>query len=183
MKVRAGLTLVELLASLVIAAMLMAAALGATVSLARSELAVRRQAAGPEPLRPALEDLVGSDLLHAHHYREARDGFAVETDVRLAAGTLRLEHVPAVVTYQVRKVGEQSCLLRTQETAPEPPRTELVALGVGGAALVPQKEGRANAYGWKPMTGPCAVRLAFGQAGSEGAALVVRVPGRSPDSR
>ncbi|MBE3070514.1 MAG: prepilin-type N-terminal cleavage/methylation domain-containing protein, partial [Planctomycetes bacterium] len=112
MRPRRGLTLVELLSGLAIAAMLAAAALGVTTALARSELALRRAQAGPETLGAALKALLEMDLVHAHHWRAVEGGFALQTTARLTGPTLRLEHVPAEVTYRVVRAGDSAYLVR-----------------------------------------------------------------------
>lgn len=181
MRTKPALTLVELLASLAIVTMLVVAALGVTTTLARSELAIRRQADRREGLGPAGEDLIRSDLLHAHHWRGAKDGFAVQTNARLTAGTFALEHVPSVVTYRVHKADERPCLVRVQETAPGPPVTELVAVGVRSVALAPEKDVRPNAYGWKALVDGCTVRLIFDEDGKVPRDLDVHVPREGPN--
>lgn len=179
MRVNRGLTLVELLVSLTIAALLAVAALQATASLTRSERVVRREADRPERLKPALETIIGADLVHTHHFREAPGGFAVQTHVRLSAGTLRLEHVPSQVTYQVRKVADRPYLVRVQEAPGEKAVVELVAAGVRDARFVPAKPVNANAEGWKPVAGACLVRLEFDATGAE--TLEIRNPQDSPN--
>lgn len=166
MRGKQALTLVELLVSLTIAALLAVAALQATASLARSERAVRREADRPEYLKAALETIIGTDLVHAHHFREVPGGFAVQTHVRLTAGTLRLEHVPSEVTYRSRKVADRPYLVRIQETAGEKATAELVAAGVRDARFVPAKPVNANAEGWRPIASACVVRLDFEAAGA-----------------
>jgi prepilin-type N-terminal cleavage/methylation domain-containing protein len=179
MQAKRALTLVELLVSLSIAAMLAVAALQATASLARSERVLRREAERPEHLRAALETVVGADLIHAHHFRETAGGFAVQTHGRLAPGTLRLEHVPAEVTYQVRKVAERPYLVRLQRAADQEDLVELAAAGVRQVRLVPAKPVNANAEGWRPIAGPCVVRLEFDDAGAQ--TLEIRRPETGPN--
>lgn len=175
MKARSALTLVELMASLVIVTMLVVAALAATTAMARSELALRRIDEATEGPAPGLAALLETDLVHAHHWRPLEDGFAIQTNVRLSVGTLRLEHVPSVVTYEVRRIDGRPHLVRVQETAPEPPRTELVAVGAGRVTLAPDKDIRPNALGWKAIGGGCTVRVAFEREGGASREVAVRV--------
>jgi prepilin-type N-terminal cleavage/methylation domain-containing protein len=156
-----GLTLVELLVSLAIAAILVVAALGASASIARAHLKVHQDDVRPERLQDALQTIVGMDLLHGHHYRDAVDGFSVQTYASLATGTLRLEHVPAVATYRIRKVGERTHLVRVQETAGQVLQMELVAADVRSVRLVPAKPVNPGPDGWKPLVGPCVVQVEF----------------------
>ena len=160
-----GLTLVEVLVSLVIVAMLMAAAMGITASLARSQVVLRKADAGPERLAQAVEAILKTDLLHAHHHRAARDGFSVQTSAHLVARSLALEHLPTAVTYQVRRVGERPCLFRTQAGGLEKLETDLVAIGVRAVRFMPGKDVQPNAEGWKPFAGRCAVEVEFEPTG------------------
>jgi len=172
---RPGLTLVELLASLTIAAMLMVTALTATVSMARSEGVLRRETEAERAEGPVLEALLEADLLHAHHWQPVPEGFTIQTTAYLAPRTLRLEHVPSTVTYRVETVNEQSCLVRVQEVSADPPWGEVVAVGVSHAALVPAKDIRANAYGWKPLPVACEVRLTFAEDGQPARSVAISI--------
>lgn len=154
-----ALTLVELLASLAIVTMLVVAALGVATSLARSELAIRKMADGKEALRPALKSLVGADLVHAHRWRTVGNGFALQAHMRLTSKALRLEHVPSVVTYRVRRIDQVPYLVRVQETAPDPPQAGLVAAGVTDIVLVPMRDARSTVDGWETLAGGCTVRV------------------------
>jgi len=180
MNPRRGLTLVELLASLTVTALLTAAALTATVSMARSELALRRRDEDQRAAGPVLEALLEADLLHAHHWRPVAEGFSVQTGARLAPRTLRLEHVPATVTYRVETVEAQCCLVRVQAAPPEAPREALVAVGVRRAELVPDKDIRANAHGWKPLPAGCEVRFTLAAKGEPERLVAIRIERGDP---
>ena len=172
MRRRQGLTLVELLAGLVIASALAVAALGVTTAIARSELALRRNDSGPASSAAALKALVETDLVHAHHWRPVDGGFALQTTARLAGQGMRLEHVPAEVTYRVTGEGDRTYLVRSQETPPERPSSELAAVGATAAVLVPEKDVRPNRFGWKAISGGATARVSFG-----GTEVVVTLPG------
>jgi prepilin-type N-terminal cleavage/methylation domain-containing protein len=162
---RRAFTLIEVLVSLAVVAMLVVAALAVSTSLARSELVIRKKAAGPENLQAALDAMIGTDMQHAHHYRTASGGFSFQTHAHLAAGSLALEHLPAVVTYEVRSVGERQCLVRTQEASGEAARTELVAMGVRSVRFQPAKKPGGTSE-WKAVSGTCLVAVEFGEPGS-----------------
>jgi hypothetical protein len=156
------MTLVELLVSLAVAAMAAVAAMTVTVSLARSEAALRREADRADRFAPALENVVRMDLEHAHHWKAVPGGFALRTNVRLNAGDLEVEHVPAAVTYAVREAGGRRALVRTQETPPEPPRTELVAMDADAIMLAPARQVRPGPDGWAPLAGNATVTVTTG---------------------
>jgi prepilin-type N-terminal cleavage/methylation domain-containing protein len=162
---RRAFTLIEVLVSLTIVAMLVVAALAVSTSLARSELTIRKKAAGPENLQAALEAMVGTDLQHAHHYKTTSAGFSFQAHAHLAAGSLALEHLPAVVTYEVRTVGERQCLVRTQEASGEAVRTDLVAMAVRSVRFQPAKKPGGTSE-WKAISGTCVVAVEFGEPGS-----------------
>jgi hypothetical protein len=162
--------------SLAAASLLMVAALGITTSLARSELMVRRQEAGPEHLRAAVESLVRRDLAHTRHWREAEGGFALQADIRLPAAGLRLEHVPMEVTYTVRPAGGRPALFRRQQAAGESATEELVALDVRRCTLQPARAVRPGPDGWRPMGGGYVVSVALGPEATSGADIEIIVP-------
>ena len=171
-----ALTLVELLASLVIVTMLVIAALGVTTSLARSELTLRRQEGEADGPDRALRALVEADLVHAHHWRSVEGGFAVQTNVRLDSKTLRLAHVPSVVTYRIRKVDQRSYLVRIQETGRKAQHVELAAVGAAQITFTPEKDIRPNRYGWTALTDGCTIRIALEGEGTAAREVSVRIP-------
>ena len=168
---RRGLTLVEMLVALVITTLLAVAALRVVTTLARTEKVA--QAAGEgDYLRAAIERTLATDILGADHFRETAGGFAVRTRVSLKAGTLAPEHLPSIVTYEVRKVGERQHLVRRQQTLAEAESVDLVAADVRGIRIAVDGEARADAEGWKELTAAAIVTVALGKAGS--AEFVVR---------
>lgn len=177
---RRGLTLVEMLASLAIVAMLMVTALAVTTSVARSRLTLRAGDGAGATLRRGAAALLETDLVHASHWRETTDGFALQTLVCLSARTMALQHVPSVVTYRVVETDAGRCLVRVQETSPEPPQTELVAVAVQGLTLEPGRQVRPNRYGWRPLAGGCTATLTVGGPGIPANRVRVRVPGKEP---
>jgi len=156
-----ALTLVELLASLVIASILAVAALSISTALAKSTLAIRREERGPRALEASLASLLKADLVHAHHWQPVEGGFALQTTARLNHPTPTLEHIPAIISYRVVVLEDRAYLVRTQETPPEPPTSELVAVGATDIVLKPEADVRPNRFGWKALDGSCTVSLTF----------------------
>ena len=150
-------------------------------ALARSDLALRREGRGAAALEAPLTALLESDLVHAHHWRPVEGGFALQTTARLAGPTLRLEHVPALVTYRIVPVDGRGHLVRGQETPPEPPTAELAAIGASAAALVPGKDVRPNRFGWKALDTGCTVRVTL--AGEAPGEVTVRLAGEGTQKR
>jgi hypothetical protein len=126
---RRALTLVELVVALAITTMLAVAALQVVSTLARTER-VASAAEETDALGSSLRQLLSGDLLNADRTREAGDGFTIRTHTYLAPGGAAPQHLPSLVTYEVRKVGRRSCLFRRQQCLVEPETSELVAAGV-----------------------------------------------------
>ena len=152
---RTGLTLIELLATLAIATLLLGATLVVLAAMGRAERADigrHETAFAPERLR----EILTIDLEHARRCRVDAGGVTLQTLARLRRTDLELEHVPTTVRYEVRRVGQESWLVRVQDDfiagAGDDPggrevRRELVCSGVGGIALRSAGEGA----GAKPM--------------------------------
>ena len=138
--------------------MLAVATTGILAAMTRSELATRTWTADDHAAR-SIEALLAADMTHAHHFKVLPDGFAVQSTAHLEAGTLRLDHLPTVVTYQVRQVNQKPCLFRRQVCAVEPAWTELAAAGVRTVRLVPARDVQAGADGWKSLTTKVVVRV------------------------
>ena len=141
-----GLTLVELMATLVIAAMVTAAALAAVADLARVEGMERNRQQEVTWLEP-VRNLLASDLVHATQYQAVAGGFALKAQASLDADTMEQRHLPASVQYVVRRIGARSWLVRVEQ--PETGGnglTELVCPDVKSILLEPVPEA-ANASG------------------------------------
>ena len=180
---RRGLTLVELLASLVIVTLLMVTALSVTTAVARSRLVLEADDGRREALRRGAETLLAADLVHAHHWRPTEDGFAVQTLVRLSGAAMTLEHVPSEVTYEIVQADGPPCLVRVQVTPPDEPQRELVAVGAREIVLEPDGQTRPNRYGWRPLAGGSTAALTVGGADGVGDRVEVRVPGPDGGTR
>jgi prepilin-type N-terminal cleavage/methylation domain-containing protein len=165
MRPRTGLTLVELLAGLVIAALLSMAALAVASGLLRSER-LGRKAHEAESMRAALGRLFEADLLGAARFREVEGGFQLDTFSCLASGDLARSHLKAVVTYEVRAAGGRPCLVRGQESEREEAGAELVATGVRDVRIRPVgSEPKASRDGWKALGAAAAVTVVLGDGG------------------
>ena len=113
-----ALTLVELVVALAITTMLAVAALQVVSTLARTER-VASAAEETDALGDSLRLLLVGDLLNADRTRETAGGFTIRTHTYLAPGAAAPQHLPSLVTYEVRKVGQRSCLFRRQQCLAE----------------------------------------------------------------
>jgi len=172
---RRGLTLVEMLVALVITTLLAVAALRVVTTLARTEKVAQAIGEG-NYLKNAIERTIAADVLGADHFRETAGGtaggFALRTRLSLKAGTLAPEHLPSIVTYEVRMVGERPCLVRRQQTLAEAESVDLVATDVRGIRIAAEGPSRADAEGWKELTTAATVTVAVGKTDS--AEFIVR---------
>ncbi len=124
-----GFTLIELMASLAITAMLAAGTLVVVANLAADQVTIRRtrESVWPDDLQAMLE----LDLRQARHYRTTADGFELHTYTCIEGAPSRLRRLPVRVRYQTAGSDDgPSCLLRIQRFAHEEPRRDLVACGV-----------------------------------------------------
>lgn len=158
---RAGLTLVELLATLAIVSALTAASLRVVTGLSRSENLSERHSVIPD-LEAGLADLLRGDLAHAYKVRGTREGFALRTYASLRREDLELRHVKADVSYHLRQVdGGPTLLVRIQRGPDGKEMAELVSCGVASMSLAPADDPQARlSRNWEPV--PEAVRISVG---------------------
>lgn len=124
-----GFTLIEMMASLAITAMLAAGTLVVVANLAADQAAARQ--AGESVSPDNLRDMLELDLRQARHYRTTADGFELHTYTCIEGAPSRLRRLPVLVRYQTAGSDDgPSCLLRIQSFGKEPPRRDLVACGV-----------------------------------------------------
>ncbi len=113
---RPGLTLVEMMITLAITAMLTAGALRLITRLSQNAAAMESAAMEmPAPHEAALARLLEEDLQQARRMRLARHGFELQTVCALNRQSLEVEHRPITVGYQVQQVGQRKWLLRIQQ--------------------------------------------------------------------
>lgn len=129
-----AMTLMEITVAMAIAGLLMAGVLGAVRALARDGMATalpHDQAVTEAGLRNVLE----ADIMHARRYRATDKGFELETSSALDPATMEIDHVPAVVAYEIRPAGKRNWLVRSQTSDIQKPQTELVLAGVKAIAI------------------------------------------------
>lgn len=132
-----GLTLVELLVALAVASLLAFAALRATTALWRSQAAAEPLTAQQDNLA-GLDRLLAAELIHADRYRNVPGGFELQSRAELEEKTLDRRHLPSLVRYEVRTVGQSSWLVRTQtRDQAGKPTVELVYPDVTAVSLHP----------------------------------------------
>ena len=147
-----GLTLIELMVALAIAALLTTAVLGVTGRLLRAEVLNRRAAAGLSRTS-GLEYLLEMDLLHAQRFRCRDNGFELQSVAALRAEDLETAHLGSLVRYEVREIAGRSWLVRTQQSVAAGDFTRLVCSGVKAVSLRPAKGERAvrSSRRWRPV--------------------------------
>jgi prepilin-type N-terminal cleavage/methylation domain-containing protein len=141
MRPSGGFTLIELMASLAITALLATGTLLVVANLAADQATAQRagESASPDDLQAMLE----LDLRQARHYRTTAGGFELHTYTCIEGDPSRLRRLPVLVRYEAAG-GETgpSCLLRIQSFDKQPPRRDLVACGVKDIYIGrPRKDG------------------------------------------
>ena len=129
-----AMTLVEITVAMAIAGLLMAGVLGAVRALARDGMATalpHDQAVTEAGLRNVLE----ADIMHARRYRATQKGFELETTCALDPATMEIDHVPAVVAYEIRQAGKRTWLVRSQTSGIQKSQIELVLADVKAIAI------------------------------------------------
>jgi prepilin-type N-terminal cleavage/methylation domain-containing protein len=129
MRRNAGLTLIELIAALTIAAMLMTAVLGVVTTLSRGQAAQKGQCEAVS-LRLRLQSLMAPDFRSARQCRSTDQGLELTCGAGLDPETLELRHLDSTVTYKVVRLGAESCLVREQNSEVLGGFSELVCRGV-----------------------------------------------------
>jgi prepilin-type N-terminal cleavage/methylation domain-containing protein len=108
-----GMTLIELLAAMAIAAAVMAAALTVTAGLSKADLRARA-GDGHEALRAGLRNILTVDLTHAQWFRNTANGFELRTLAALEGQGAELRHLDTTVAYAVRPINGVQWLIRLQ---------------------------------------------------------------------
>jgi hypothetical protein len=155
---RRALTLVELVVALVITTMLAVAALQVVGTLARTQR-VASAAEETDSLGASLRQLLTGDLLNADRTREAGAGFTIRTHMYLAPGAAAPQHLPSLVTYEIRKIGQRSCLFRQQQCLVEPETSDLVATGVQAVKI--SGTGTSTVDDWRGLAPVVTVTVEF----------------------
>ncbi len=176
MRRRTGLTLIELMAALAIAAILAVGVLAVTAGLSRADSIARRMDARTD-LRQRLGTMLSADLAHARRYRPIGQGFQLGAGVLLDGGTMELRHGPSTIIYLPRRVGDGSWLARVQRSPNQRDWTELAARGVIAAELKPVagKEAEADKDGWRPMPAEVSVEVRFDDPAHPAEVFAIRV--------
>ena len=134
-----------------------------------------RNRKGPASLQAELADLIGMDVVHARRYRNHAGGMTLTTQSSLAPKTLALEHLPAEVSYEVRKIGAESWLVRKQSLPRGGRLTELVCSGVSAIRLeTPGKQAKGKMPESKALPAAVEVKLVLQDAGADEITLPYR---------
>ncbi len=169
-----GFTLVEMLAATALSVLLAGATLGvvAQLSLSRDHLAGKQL---EHQGRQGIEQLIEMDLSTATRFKQLADGFALETQTALKDPSLRIEHVPVVVTYRIAHSDRDGALLlRAQQSPSGGNMVEIAAHGIERITIVPQ--GGSGPQGprerWQPM--PESLRFTLSRNGGKDQLLTWR---------
>jgi prepilin-type N-terminal cleavage/methylation domain-containing protein len=128
-----GLTLVEMVVALAIAAVLLAGTLTVTAHLPRSQGRLHQRSERSN-VTEAVARLFDLDVLQADQVRLTPNSVELRTHATLSpAGEVR--HVPGFVTYGLRSVSGRTWLYRRQQCADGKVSTALVCSGVMALAM------------------------------------------------
>ncbi len=148
----AGLTLIEVTVAMALTGVLMAAMLRVVTRLSRDP-AIRGTISDQRLLADRLYGLLAADVVHAERYRvekgekspagASEKGFSLQTRSSLAAKTLELRHLAATVTYELRRVGSETWLVRVQQAGGGEPTAGLICSGVRAVRIASSADGKA----------------------------------------
>ncbi len=157
-----GLTLIELMVTLAIVGLLMTATLGVVTNLSRAErVGVRSHQTAL--LRTKLRPLLARDIGHAGHHSRAAKGFGLRSQAALDPKTMGLRHWGSEVTYEVRTIGPDRWLVRTQKLGDGSTFTELVCTGVRAIALrTSMDSGGASIGRWRQLSEAVTITVDLG---------------------
>ena len=148
--------------ALAISAVLAAAALAASGRLWRADASGRRVQEG-RFLRDRVGRLLEGDFMHAERCRCDGNVIQLLTHDALEVKALERDHVPAIVTYQIRSVGGRIWLTRSQQVGQAAPFTELVCPDAKGLSM--RVTGGAQIKDWKQL--PASVTVAVQPSAGE----------------
>jgi hypothetical protein len=166
---RSGLTLVELLATLAVTALVMVAVIPVTVNLARAQ-AIGGRSLRDQQLRAALHRLLEADVAQAEAYRPGADGAEFQLLFALVRREgLDAQHLPATAAYRVRRVAARGWLVRAQQSPLGGSLEELVCPDVREFTLTPADSDASDApvgsEEWVRLPRAMWARVAFDGAG------------------
>ena len=160
-----GMTLVELLAALAIASVVLVAALTVTATLTRAEAAAK-QGSERSSILEGLRRVLAMDLAHAERSRSDKTGFSLQTHAALD-GALEVTHVPAEVAYRVVDTGGRRWLVRSQQALGGKQQSELLAANVEGIELLTGiTSANVSDSSWRPLPANRPLMVAISRSGS-----------------
>lgn len=158
------MTLVELVAALVIATLVMVAVLATIVHLPRADAALQ-VSAQRSAMEARVRDLLFEDLFHARQKRVLPGGIELEQSVLLDPFSLEPHHFDAIVGYEVRAIGGRNWLVRTQNAGIVNVSRELVAFGVSDVAIempaAASRPAEASPETWQDLTAGATIVVSF----------------------
>jgi hypothetical protein len=137
-----------MMVALALSALLTAAALAASGRLWRAD-AVGYQVEEGRFLRDRLGRLLETDFEQAERCRCDGNTIQLQSHAALEVKALERDHVPALVTYQIRSIGGRTWLVRSQQVGQAAPFAELVCPDMKGLSM--KVAGGAEIKDWKQL--------------------------------
>jgi len=172
MRRKNGLTLIELMVTLAITAILVTAALGAITTLTRLDKADQARDEATS-IAPRVRTVLETDLTHAKRFATRDSGFVLQTVAAVKADSMELEHLPTTVTYTVRQVAGRQWLVRSQRSEiGSDCFTELVAPDISGIQIASEADRNRAKQRWQALGPKTTVTVTFDTGGRVPAAFV-----------
>ena len=131
---RVGITLVELLATIVLSTLLMASVLGVLASVTKGQRVVLANHGIPDSWQTRLSEILAWDLENSRTIQNTESGVRFEGFAGRDLSNRTPIHCPCVIDYQVTQIGKWKCLIRTESHTDlldtDNQCTDLVCLGV-----------------------------------------------------
>jgi len=164
---RAGLTLIELMATMAIVSILTVSALAVLNRLPTISSGARQQQERSS-FRDSLRDLITDDLFHATQYCLTGGGFVLKSHMHLDQSDMDRTFRPGTITYLVQRVGDSNCLVRVQKPdRGEEVFTELVCPDVKSVTLESVEKPLFKPIALQPMPAGVAVIVEFEKKDAE----------------
>ena len=154
-----GMTLIELMTTLLIVGLLMASSLGVVTRMSQTQEIVLRT---DNPLEPSLRSLLAGDVRNAERYRKTPGGFVLRTHAALDDKNRELKHLPTTVTYETMRIDSRSWLVRRQQLDGAARSVDLVCADVRGISFRALDEQPSRSRGaWQAVPEAVVISVEF----------------------